>query len=142
MKSIKELLLDESPKNQKKLEKMLAKDPVSASYLAAVKAEANGAGAMEFTNLHTLVTNSFLCYQDIGIGGGLTILPISTIRNLYRTNIVNGEYDYSDFFLAVETSSAIRYMMRVPRYGNGIDKYNDVIAAVRARMTVNGGAQA
>ena len=40
MKGIKELLLDESPKNQKKLAKLLSKDPVSASFLEAVKSEA------------------------------------------------------------------------------------------------------
>lgn len=142
MKGIKELLLDESPKNLKKLEKMLAKDPVSASCFEAAKAEARGAGAMEFPNLHTLVTDSFLCYHDIGIGGGLTIFPISAIRNLYRTNIIGGEYDYSYFFLAVETTSSIRYLMRLSRFGNGIEKYKDVIAAVKGRMTVNGGTQA
>ena len=141
MKGIKELLLDESPKNQKKLEKMLAKNPVSASYLEAAKAEARGAGAMEFPDVRALVTDSFLCYHDIGIGAGLTILPISVIRNLYRTNIIGGEYNFSDFYLAVETASAIMYLMRLPRFGN-IDKYNDVIAAVKARMTVNGGMSA
>ena len=141
MKGIKELLLDESPKNQKKLEKMLAKNPVSASYLEAAKTEARGAGAMEFPDVRALVTDSFLCYHDIGIGAGLTILPISVIRNLYRTNIIGGEYNFSDFYLAVETASAIMYLMRLPRFGN-IDKYNDVIAAVKARMTVNGGMSA
>ena len=139
MKGIKELLLDESPKNQKKLAKLLSKDPVSASFLEAVKSEARGSGAIDYPKLHTLVTDSFLCYHDFGIGGGLTILPISTIHNLYRTNTISGEYCFYDFFLAVETESATRYLMRLPRSGNGIDKYQEVIAAVRARMTVNGG---
>ena len=53
--------------------------------------------------------------------------------------MIGGEYDYDEFFLAVETESTVRYLMRLPRSGNGIDKYHDVIAAVRARMTVNGG---
>ena len=141
MKSIKELLLDESPKGQKKLEKMLAKTPVCASYLEAAKAEARSANALEFPKLRMLVTDSFLCYHDIGIGASFVIYPISCIRNLYRTNIIGSEYDYSYFALAIEFESSTGYLMRYPRSGNGLEIYNDVIAAVKARMAVNGGTQ-
>ena len=142
MKGNKELLLDESPKNVKKLEKMLAKDPQSATYLEAAKSEARSTNAVEFQNIRILVTDSFLCYHDMGIGAAFTIIPISTIRNLYRTNIIGTEYDYDNFTLAVEVGSGIRYLTRFPRTGKSIDIYNDAIAAVKARMALNGGTQA
>ena len=142
MKSIKEMLLDDSPKAAKKLEKLLAKDTESASYLDAVKAEAGGSGAVEFPKLRMLVTDSFVCYLGLGIGGGLMIVPISSIRNLYRTNIIRYEYDYAYFTLAVETDSGIKYLMRYPRNGKAMDIFNEVIAAVKERMAVNGGTEA
>lgn len=141
MKGIKEFLLDDSPKNVKKLEKMLAKDPQSASYFEAAKSEARSANAVEFQNIRILVTDSYLCYHDLGIGAGFVIIPISTITNIYRTNIISTEYDYDNFTLAVEIGNGIRYLTRFPRTGKSIDIYNDAIAAVKARMAVNGGAQ-
>ena len=77
MKGIKEFLLDESPKNVKKLEKMLAKDPQSASYFEAAKSEARSTNAVEFQNIRILVTDSYLCYHDLGIGAGFVIIPAS-----------------------------------------------------------------
>lgn len=142
MKGIKDLLLDDSPKNTKKLEKLVAKDPESASYLESAIGEAKGAGAKEFPKLRTLVTDSYVCYQGVGIGAGLTIVPISSIKNLYRTNIVRYEYDYDNFTLAVETASGIKYLMRYPRNGKAMDIFSEVIAAVKERMAVNGGIEA
>ena len=40
MKGIKDLMLDDSPKNVQKLEKLLAKAPGSENYFEAAKAEA------------------------------------------------------------------------------------------------------
>ncbi|MCR4791963.1 MAG: hypothetical protein K5871_04385 [Lachnospiraceae bacterium] len=139
MKGIKEMLLDESPKNVKKLEKMLDKVPGSASYLDAAKAEANGAGAMEFQNLRILVTDSYLCYHGIGIGAEFLILPLSSIVNLYRSNVIGNEYDYDNFRLAVETETGIRYLSPFPRSGKGMDIYNEVITAVKGKKAANGG---
>lgn len=139
MKGIKDMFLDESPKNVKKLEKLLAKDPDSASHLEAAKAETNGSGAMEFPKIRMLVTDSFVCYFRIGIGGAIMIVPISEITNIYRTNIVRGEYEYEQFTLAVETTKGIRYMANFPRSGKSFDIFNEVIALVRERMSVNGG---
>ena len=70
------------------------------------------------------------------------IVPISSIRNLYRTNIIRYEYDYAYFTLAVETDSGIKYLMRYPRNGKAMDIFNEVIAAVKERMAVNGGTEA
>ena len=139
MKGIKEMLLDESPKNVKKLEKMLEKAPGSAAYLEAAKAEANGAGTMEFPNLNAMVTDSFFCYHSVGIGAEFLILPLSSIVNLYRSNKVGNEYDYNNFRLAVETVNGTRYLMPYPRAGKGMDIYNDIIVAVKGKKAANGG---
>ena len=142
MKSIKEMLLDESPKNVKKLEKMLERDQQSASYLEAARSEARSTNAAEFANIRILVTDSYLCYHDLGIGAAFVIIPISSITNLYRTNIIRAEYDYDNFTLAVETGSGIRYLTRMPRSGKNLEIFNEAIAAVKARMALNGGTQA
>ena len=139
MKGIKEMLLDESPKNVKKLEKMLEKAPGSASYLEAAKAEAKGAGAMEFPDIRMMVTDSFLCYHGVGIGAEFLILPLSSIVNLYRSNKVGNEYDYSNFRLAVETANGTSYLMPYPRTGKGMEIYNDLIVAVKGKKAANGG---
>jgi hypothetical protein len=139
MKGIKEMLLDESPKNVKKLEKLLEKAPGSAAYLEAAKAEASGAGAMDFPNLYMMVTDSFLCYHSVGIGAQLLILPLSSIVNLYRSNKVGNEYDYTNFRLAVETVSGTIYLTSYPRTGKGMEIFNDVITAVKGKKAANGG---
>ncbi len=62
MKGVKDLILDESPKNLKKLE----------------------------------------------------IVPTEKITNIYRTNVVRGQYDYDNVTLAVESGNSIRYMAVFP----------------------------
>lgn len=141
MKGVKDMILDDSPKNAKKLEKLLAKDPGSAAYLEAARAEASSATAKEFTKFRMLVTDSFICCSRIGIAGALIIVPISTVTNIYRTNIIMTEYDHDQFTLAVETTSGIKYLANYPRAGaKTLDIFNEIIDTVRSRMAVNGGA--
>lgn len=141
MKGVKDLILDESPKNVKKLEKIFEKDPESASYFDALKAEAGRSSAQEFTKFRILVTDSFVCYSPVVFGGRLNIVPITKVRNIYRTNIVRGEYNFDNFTLAVETDTGIIYLAVYPRAGaKTLDIFNEVIEAVRTRMAVNGGA--
>ena len=142
MKGVKDLILDDSPKNAKKLEKLLSKDPGSAAYFEAAKAEAARPAAQEFTKFRMMVTDSFVCFSRIGIGGALIIIPISQITTIYRTNVVRNTYDFDSVTLAVETGSQIRYLAVYPRTSaKSLDVFNEVIAAVRNRMSANGGAQ-
>lgn len=141
MKGVKDLILDDSPKNVKKLEKLL-KDPASASYLDAARAEAANSTAMEFPKFRMMVTDSFVCYSRIGIAGEVVIIPISTITNVYRTCIVRNEYEFEQFTLAVETTGGLKYLANFPRTGaKSLDIFNDVISAIKAKMTVSGGVQ-
>ena len=140
MKGVKDLILDESPKNTKKLEKMLSKDPGSEAYLEAARAEAARTTAVEFTKFRMMVTDSFLCFSRFGIAGALMIVPISQITNIYRTNVVGNTYDFNNFTLAVETNGGIKYMAVYPRGGaQTLEIFNPVIDAVRVKMAVNGG---
>ena len=141
MKGVKDLILDESPKNAKKLEKLLSKDPASAALFEAAKAEAGRATAQEFPKFRLLVTDSYLCFWRFMVGGSLEIIPISQITNIYRTNILRGEYDFGNVILAVETNEGIRYLTVYPRTAaKSLDVFNEAIAAVKARMTAIGGA--
>jgi hypothetical protein len=141
MKGVKDLILDDSPKNAKKLEKLLAQDPGSAAYLEAARAEAGSATAREFTKFRMMVTDSFVCFSRIGIAGALMIVPIAEITNIYRTSIIRNEYDFDQITLAVETANGIKYMANYPRAGaKTLDIFNEIIEAVRAKMTMNGGA--
>lgn len=141
MKNIKDLMLDDSPKNAKKLEKLLNNDPGSEAYFESARAEASRATAHEFSKFRIMVTDSFLCFSRIGIGGALMIVPISKITAIYRTNVIGNEYDFNNFTLAVETDAGIKYMAVYPRAGaKTLDIFNEVIDAVRAKMALNGGA--
>lgn len=140
MKGVKELLLDDSPKNAKKLEKLLAKDAESASYLEACRAEAGSATAREFPKLNLLLTDSYLCSLRMGFAGGIRIVPVANITSIYRTNIIATEYDFDQFTLAVETTTGIKYMCTMPRTGaKSLDVFKEVVDAVKAK--INGGAQ-
>lgn len=142
MKGVKDLILDESPKNLKKLEKMFTKDPESGAYFDALKAEANRDSAQEFPKFRMMVTDSFVCFWRNMIGGTLEIVPTEKITNIYRTNVVRGQYDYDNVTLAVETGSNIRYMAVFPRTSaKSLDVFNEVIEAVRAKIALNGGVQ-
>lgn len=141
MKNIKELMLDDSPKNAKKLEKLLAKDPGSEACFDAAREEASRPTAQEFSKFRMMVTDSFVCFSRIGIGGALMIVPISQIKSIYRTNLIGNSYDFNNFTLAVETDAGIKYMAVYPRAGaKTLDIFNEVIDAVRAKMALNGGA--
>ena len=142
MKGIKDLMLDDSPKNVQKLEKLLAKAPGSENYFEAAKAEAVRDTAEEFTKFRTMVTDSYLCFSRIGIGGALIIIPISQITNIYRTNVVRNTYDFDNVTLAVETNEGVRYLSVYPRTSaKSLDVFNEVIDAVKSRMALNGGTQ-
>ena len=87
-----------------------------------------------------MVTDSYVCASRLGIAGALIIVPISSITNIYRTNIIMTEYDYDQFTLAVETTSGIKYLANYPRAGaKTLDIFNEIIDTVKSRMAVSGG---
>ena len=142
MKGVKDLILDDSPKGVKKIEKLLAKDPGSATYFEELKAEAVRATTMEFPKIRMMVTDSFVCASRLGFPGALIIVPIVQIRNIYRTNVIRNNYDFDNFTLAVETDAGLKFMASFPRTGaKSLDFFNEVIDAVKSRMALNGGAQ-
>lgn len=136
-KSIKDIVLDESPKNVKKITKALEKDSQPAApYFDAFKAElANGTFA-DFPKLKLVVTTSFVCYYETTFGYTFKIIPAAEIINAYRTNVVGGEYDYDGFTLAVETDSSLYTLARVARNGKKtLNVFDEVIAEIKKRAT-------
>lgn len=140
MKGVKDLILDESPKNIKKLEKMFTKDPGSGALFEGLKAEVNRPSAQDFPKFKMMVTDSYVCFWRNMLGGSLEIIPLDKITNIYRTNIINGQYNYENFTLAVESGNSIRYLATYPRTSvKSMDVFNEVIEAVRAKIAINGG---
>lgn len=141
MKNLNHYLSDESPKMQKKLEKMLENND-SAMYLEALKQELRAGGEVENTGIGLCVTNSYFCAFKFGIGATISIIPITSISNIYRTNVAD-EYLYDAFFLAVETTNgAKRLFSRYPRTNaKSLDIYKPIIDAVKSRLAAWQGGQ-
>ena len=140
MKSLKDYVLDESPKMTKKMDKVLEKSN-SAQYYGPLKQEVAQGVVAELPNLGLCVTNSYLVYYRMsGIGTDFNVFPLSEVSNVFRTNLV-GEYDWDAFYLGVEYNNGTRFnVSRVLRSKKSFTIYDPIIDAVRARVAIlNGG---
>lgn len=141
MKSLKDYVLNDSPKMTKKIEKILEKNPSTATYYDAMKSELASSGAVEeLPGVGLCVTASYLVVYSMGIGANINVFPLSTITNLYRSNVSNGEYDFDAFYLAVEFENGSRFdLARFPRSKKSLTQYDPIIDAVKARKAAMGG---
>ena len=141
-KSIKDILMDESPNNIKKIEKALTDKKASANtktYFDSFKSEI--ATGVDFPKVNTVVTNSFICNYSLTFGYTFDIIPLNSVKNVYRCNMINGKFDYNDLWLAVEyTDGRVSYIARVPRTNaKSLDSYVDVVAAIKSKLAAFGG---
>lgn len=143
-KLLGEIIYSQEPKVMEKINKALEKDPTSQMFFAAFRQEAMNPTTRDYQKLRICITDSYICYYNLGIGMYFKIIPITSIKNLYRSCMVNGEYTYEHLNLAIETSDNVtHYFANVLRNGTkNFDIYNDVIADVKARIAAwQGGAQ-
>ncbi|MCQ2467903.1 MAG: hypothetical protein MJ166_10325 [Clostridia bacterium] len=137
-KSIKDMIFNDSKKNQKMIMKALGGDNASPEILARFEAFKNELGSdnfVEFPKLKVVITNSFVCGYTYGIGYTFDIVELSTVKNAYRSNLVFGEYDFAEFSLAVETDASIHYISRILKNKKGYDTFNEVISEIQKRAT-------
>ena len=141
MKSLKDYVLSDNPKMVKKMDKILEKNPSTATYYEAMKSELASSGAVEeLPGLGLCVTASYLVVYQMGLGVNVNIFPISSITNLYRTNVSNNEYDFDAFHLALEFESGARIdVARFPRSKKSLTQYDPIIEAVKSRKAAVGG---
>lgn len=141
MKSLKDYVLSDNPKMVKKMDKILEKNPSTATYYEAMKSELASSGAIaELPGLGLCVTASYLVVYQMGLGANVNVFPISTITNLYRTNVSNGEYDFDNFYLGVEFDNGSRFdLARFPRSKKSLTQYDPIIDAVKSRKAAVGG---
>lgn len=143
MKDIKVLLGDTKPKNQEKIRKASEKGEC-AQYVDQFLAEVAKLTAIDFPMAKCIVTDNYFCAYDlftIAFSKTLTIIPLSNIVNLYRSNIsVNGDYDYANFHLDVELKDGQKkHVATVIRNAkNFATVYEGVISCVRSRISIMG----
>lgn len=136
-KSIKDILLDESPKGLKKIEKALEKhaNTTTRENFETLKKELANDTFVDFPKLRVVVTNSCVCSYNTAITFTIDITPISKITNAFRSNIVNGEYDYDNFHLQLETTDHINvYYADQIRTKKVFTAYDEVVAEIKKRI--------
>ena len=103
-KSFQDIVCPSSEKNKEKVSKALANGN-SAMFYQILCNEAAAGRFTDYSKYQVAVTDYFLCnysnFSSIGFSY-INIIPLRSIVNLYRTNIVNGKYDYDFFHLALE----------------------------------------
>lgn len=136
-KTIKSILLDESPKNTKKINKALGGENASPDALATfeeLKREIANDTFVDFPKLKLVITNSYILSYNLTFAYKFDVVPLSTVKNAYRTNIYNGEYDYDCFYLAVELISGdVREFAAICRNKKALDAYVEVISEIQKR---------
>ena len=136
-KPINVLLLDESEKNQKKINRMLEGNKISqltVTNFEQMKSEVARGEFTDFSKIKIMITSSYLVYYNMILGYFFEIIPLNMIVNAYRTNMCNGEYDYNNFNLAVElTDSSVGYISTYIKTDKNYDVYEPVITELKVR---------
>lgn len=141
-KTIIDMLKDDSPKMAKKINKCLESKNCSVmtkTYFESFRQEAISSGtAVDFPKVKIIVTNSYICSYEMTFGFTVDIVPLSIVENVYRSNIINGEYDYESFYLAIEMSEGRRtYFGRTLRVGKkNLDAFVDVINTIKSKKAL------
>ena len=137
-KSIKDILLDDKPKIAKKIAKALGEpdqNPERYAQLERLKNDLRADNFLEFPKVKMVVTPTLLAYVDFSLAHNLVMVEMDQIRNAYRKNIYNGEYDFDNFYLGIELLDGQCYGI-APIIRNGdrnIDVYEPVIEAIHCR---------
>jgi len=138
-KSFLDLLREDTPKSQKKLNKAIESGNCQ-SVFQAFKMEALTGNVRDFPQLGMLVTDHFVCRYFAAMAaftGPLVIIPIEVIGNLYRTNLdMEGKYDPQNFWLAVETKD--NKLVKLGNYyrtkDDSLYMFQDIIEYIRTKM--------
>lgn len=144
-KTITDVLKDDSPKMQAKITKYLEGDNViglTRQYFESFKNEViNGSSNHDFPKLKIIITDSFVAYYEYALSFKLNIVPLDMVKNVYRTNVVNGNYSFEDFFLAVEMTDGNKTLMsRTFRSGKkSLQIYDEIIATLKSKISLRGG---
>ncbi len=138
-KSFRDFLMDESPKNQKKINKAIESGNCQNMF-SDLKMEVISGVTRDFPELGIIVTEHFVCrylQAMVAFTGPLVIIPTAVIANLYRTNLdLEGKYDPSNFWLAVETKDdkLIKLGAYFRRNNDSLDMFRDLISYTRTKM--------
>ena len=146
MASFKEIITDTKPKTVEKLEKAL-QNGNSTRYFEAAKSEALMASVYDEERIKTVVTDNYVIFYGkfyiFGNSKEIRILPISEIVNIYRTNVVNNEYNYDSFHLAVVMADGrLIFPLTVMRDVKGSFNYFDnLITKIKSSPSWNNNGQ-
>lgn len=105
--TLQKLVSPDSEKQSKKIQKCL-ENGNSTMYYSAFCGEASTGNVTDFPLNKSAVSGSFFCdYSNLStVGLNLVrIIPLNMIVNAYRSNMVNSEYKYDYFYLAIELNS-------------------------------------
>ncbi len=137
MKPIVDILNDANPKAQAKLEKAFTKGG-SLEKKDQLMAELNLPTAVDFPNHKVIVTDHYICDYEFyaGLGSMLSVIEISGIERLYRSNITaEHEYDFDRFFVTMEMKdnsvNRIAYAKRNAK--TFMTEFSDLIACINEK---------
>mgnify|MGYP003292642826 CR=1 FL=1 len=135
-KSIKDMILDESPKSVKKIEKSLNSkniSPITVANFEAMKSELATGSSKDYPKLKVLITDSFVLRYETSFGFAFEIVPLKDVQNAYRSNIVNGEFEYDNFHLAIETAEKTYYFAQMLKNKKTYTAYEEIIADIKKK---------
>lgn len=132
--SLRKLISPDSEKQAKNIQKAL-ENGNSTMYYSAFCTEAAAGNVTDFPTNKAAVSGSFFCdygnFAKIGLKL-VRIIPLAAIVNVYRSNMVNSEYDYETFRLAIELNNgATVYCCPYVRNAkNSMTIYEDLIKSI------------
>lgn len=115
MKTIIDVCNSTKPKDIQKLQDNLVKNNCT-QYFQAFKQEITYPTTIDYPVNKLVITNSFICDYN----HDFFIYPIANIINIYKSNIINGEYNFTNMHVAVETRDNRRFYI-----GNSFRKLKD-----------------
>lgn len=143
-KNMLNLVLSDKAKDQTKITKAIESDSLTCACWEAFRQEAASGTTVELPNVKLIITDNYLCWYSTAIKLSFRLIPITSIMNLYRTNMIDGNYDYGNFRLALELSDGSRLTVApYARSKKTLDVYEEAIRIVREKMSLRaGGIQA
>lgn len=104
MKTIHDICNSTKPKDIQKIQDYLVKNNCT-QYYQAFNQELTYPNVLDYPVNKLVITNSFICDYN----HDFLIYPISNIINVYKSNIINGEYSFSNIHVAIETKDNTRF---------------------------------
>lgn len=144
MKPIKEILSDSKPKNIEKINKAFEKSGY-IQYKDSFIAEALSSSAKDFPKDKCMVTDTYFCCYELFMNSvfanQITVIPLSEISNIYRSNITAAnDFDYDNFHIQVELKDGSTiFATSAPRNAKTFSTlFGETIACVKSRITSEG----